>query len=74
MFVVLQEIVALTPEFHQDYEQLVTVMHDIQRVADHINEIKKRKDLVEQLIHQDCKSVCSTTWYLLQKTNIQCRL
>jgi heme oxygenase len=28
---------------------------EIQKVADHINEIKKRKDLVEQLIHHDKK-------------------
>lgn len=46
---------ALTPEFHLDYDQLMVATLEIQKVADHINEIKKRKDLVEQLIHHDKK-------------------
>lgn len=48
---------ALTPEFHLDYDQLVTATLEIQKVADHINEIKKRRDLVEQLIHHDKKKL-----------------
>ncbi|KAF1800320.1 hypothetical protein FB192DRAFT_1391058 [Mucor lusitanicus] len=46
----LREIVALTPEFHRDFDQLVMVTVEIQQVADHINEIKRRKELVEQLM------------------------
>ncbi|KAL7336236.1 hypothetical protein PS15p_201596 [Mucor circinelloides] len=46
----LREIVALTPEFHRDFDQLVMVTMEIQQVADHINEIKRRKELVEQLM------------------------
>lgn len=46
----MQEIVASTSEDHSDYEQLVIVTREIQQVADHINEIKRRKDMVEQLI------------------------
>ncbi|CEP14557.1 hypothetical protein [Parasitella parasitica] len=46
----LREIVALTPEFHRDFDQLVMVTIEIQQVADHINEIKRRKELVEQLM------------------------
>ncbi|KAI8983629.1 Dbl homology domain-containing protein [Pilobolus umbonatus] len=46
----LREITALTPESHPDYEQLALVTNEIQKVADHINEIKRRKDIVEQLI------------------------
>ncbi|KAK4513226.1 uncharacterized protein ATC70_013021 [Mucor velutinosus] len=46
----LREIVALTPEFHRDFDQLVMVTMEIQQVADHINETKRRKELVEQLM------------------------
>jgi hypothetical protein len=42
--------VQLTPENHPDYEQLVLAANEIQHVADHINEIKRRKELIEQLI------------------------
>ncbi|KAI9252793.1 hypothetical protein EDC94DRAFT_525629 [Helicostylum pulchrum] len=44
------EIVASTPEHHPDYDQLIIVTHEIQQMADHINEMKRRKDMVEQLI------------------------
>ncbi|KAI8882148.1 hypothetical protein K501DRAFT_187400 [Backusella circina FSU 941] len=46
----LREIVQLTPENHPDYDQLVLAASEIQHVADHINEIKRRKELIEQLI------------------------
>ncbi|GAA5795249.1 hypothetical protein HPULCUR_000604 [Helicostylum pulchrum] len=46
----LKEIVASTPEHHPDYDQLIIVTHEIQQMADHINEMKRRKDMVEQLI------------------------
>lgn len=46
----MQEIVVCTPEDHPDYELLITVTRDVQLMADHINEVKRRKDVVEQLI------------------------
>ncbi|KAI9482857.1 MAG: Dbl homology domain-containing protein [Benjaminiella poitrasii] len=46
----LKEIVALSSEKDPDYQQLVKIFNEIQQVADHINEIKRRKDLVEQII------------------------
>ncbi|RCH83146.1 hypothetical protein CU098_005223, partial [Rhizopus stolonifer] len=52
----LKEIVQLTPKHHSDYNQLVVALHDIQQVADNINEIKRRKDLAEQLIHNKDRS------------------
>lgn len=45
-----KELLACTPENHPDYEQLLMVTQEIQQMADHINEIKRRKDIVEQLI------------------------
>lgn len=41
---------ASTAENHPDYEQLILVTQEIQQMADHINEMKRRKDMVEQLI------------------------
>ncbi|KAI7903850.1 uncharacterized protein BX663DRAFT_587547 [Cokeromyces recurvatus] len=46
----LNEILKLTSEKHPNYNQLFIVTNEIQQVADHINEIKRRKDLVEQVI------------------------
>ena len=45
-----QQIHALTPSDHSDYENLVTVQKDMLLVAEEINEIKKRKDIVEKIV------------------------
>ncbi|KAG1138164.1 hypothetical protein G6F37_010716 [Rhizopus arrhizus] len=50
-----KEILLLTPEYDMDYESLVLVNHEMELLADHINEIKKRKDIVEQLLINDHK-------------------
>lgn len=50
-----KEILLLTPEYDVDYESLVLVNHEMELLADHINEIKKRKDIVEQLLINDHK-------------------
>ncbi|KAI8889262.1 Dbl homology domain-containing protein [Backusella circina FSU 941] len=52
----LRELLLLTSENHPDHEQLVYATIEIQKVADHINEIKKRKDLVEQLMNEKKKA------------------
>ncbi|CAO3702749.1 unnamed protein product [Rhizopus stolonifer] len=50
-----KEILQLTPEYDVDYEALVLTHHEIELLADHINEIKKRKDIVEQLLINEHK-------------------
>ncbi|ORE17949.1 Dbl homology domain-containing protein [Rhizopus microsporus] len=56
----LREILQLTPEYDVDYDQLVIVTSRMEQVADHINEIKKRKDIVEQLLVNDHKKKVKT--------------
>lgn len=46
----LQQIHALTPSDHQDFESLVNVQKEMLQVAEEINEIKKRKDIVEKIV------------------------
>lgn len=35
---------------HPDYENLSIANDEIQKVADHINEIKRRKDIVDKIV------------------------
>ncbi|KAG0180166.1 hypothetical protein DFQ29_001144 [Apophysomyces sp. BC1021] len=44
------EIFLLTPVSHPDHENLSLATKEIQEVADHINEIKRRKDIVERIV------------------------
>ncbi|KAF7723454.1 hypothetical protein EC973_002007 [Apophysomyces ossiformis] len=46
----LREIFLLTPANHPDHENLSLATKEIQEVADHINEIKRRKDIVERIV------------------------
>ncbi|KAF9955697.1 hypothetical protein BGZ72_003491 [Mortierella alpina] len=46
----INQIHALTPSDHSDFENLVTVQKDMLQVAEEINEIKKRKDIVEKIV------------------------
>ncbi|KAI8991430.1 hypothetical protein BDF20DRAFT_811323 [Mycotypha africana] len=46
----LRELHSLTPNTHQDYENLTAAVKEIQEVADNINEIKRRKDIVERIV------------------------
>ncbi|KAG0209136.1 hypothetical protein BGX28_010515 [Mortierella sp. GBA30] len=46
----INQIHALTPPDHTDFENLVTVHKDMLQVAEEINEIKKRKDIVEKIV------------------------
>ncbi|KAG0268840.1 hypothetical protein BGZ95_002298 [Linnemannia exigua] len=46
----INQIHALTPSGHQDFESLVTVQKEMLQVAEEINEIKKRKDIVEKIV------------------------
>ncbi|KAI9243966.1 hypothetical protein BY458DRAFT_485677, partial [Sporodiniella umbellata] len=50
-----KEILSYTAEDDVAYESLVFIHHTLELVADHINEIKKRKDIVEQLLVNDHK-------------------
>ncbi|GAC96082.1 hypothetical protein PHSY_003661 [Pseudozyma hubeiensis SY62] len=46
----LKEILASTSLKHPDAESLSAASAEIQKVADNINEVKKRKDLVDQIV------------------------
>ncbi|KAF9161554.1 hypothetical protein DFQ26_004428 [Actinomortierella ambigua] len=46
----INQIYALTPREHMDYEALAEVQGEIHVVAEEINEIKKRKDIVEKIV------------------------
>ncbi|EST09433.1 Dbl homology (DH) domain protein [Kalmanozyma brasiliensis GHG001] len=46
----LSQILASTSAKHPDSESLSAASVEIQKVADNINEVKKRKDLVEQIV------------------------
>ncbi|TKY88798.1 hypothetical protein EX895_002429 [Sporisorium graminicola] len=46
----LSQILASTSSKHPDMESLSAASVEIQKVADNINEVKKRKDLVEQIV------------------------
>lgn len=48
--VLWQEIFLLTPGDHPDHDDLAAATQEIQEVADHINEIKRRKDIVERIV------------------------
>ncbi|KAI7891268.1 uncharacterized protein EV154DRAFT_508484 [Mucor mucedo] len=46
----LREILALTSPTHNDHDDLSAAVKEIQEVADNINEIKRRKDIVEKIV------------------------
>ncbi|CAG8803763.1 12034_t:CDS:2, partial [Racocetra fulgida] len=46
----LQQILSLTKPSHPDYEQLKYSLSEITKVAERINEIKRRKDIVEKIV------------------------
>ncbi|PWY99916.1 hypothetical protein BCV70DRAFT_231628 [Testicularia cyperi] len=46
----LDQILSATSDRHPDAHNLRAACGEIQKVADHINEVKKRKDLVEQIV------------------------
>ncbi|KAI8643910.1 hypothetical protein BD408DRAFT_414084 [Parasitella parasitica] len=46
----LREILSLTPPTHIDHDDLSAAVKEIQEVADNINEIKRRKDIVERIV------------------------
>jgi hypothetical protein len=35
---------------HEDYKHLEKVLHDLEKTAENINELKKRKELVEKYV------------------------
>lgn len=40
----------MTPAEYPDHDGLASATQEIQEVADHINEIKRRKDIVEKIV------------------------
>ena len=56
-----QEIFLLTPAEHPDHDDLAAATQEIQKVADHINEIKRRKDIVEKIVGDKKKTDISVS-------------
>ncbi|CAG8555199.1 12545_t:CDS:10 [Dentiscutata erythropus] len=52
----LQQILSLTKPSHPDYEHLQFSFSEITKVAERINEIKRRKDIVEKIVGSKKKS------------------
>ncbi|CAH1758103.1 13281_t:CDS:10 [Entrophospora sp. SA101] len=46
----LQQILSLTKTSHPDFDQLKLAFDEIQKIAERINEIKRRKDIVEKIV------------------------
>lgn len=46
----LRELLSLTPITHKDHADLSTAVQEIEKVANNINDIKKRKDIVERIV------------------------
>ncbi|KAI8391115.1 uncharacterized protein BYT42DRAFT_555674 [Radiomyces spectabilis] len=51
----LKEILSLTPSSHAEYADLVAATKGIQHVADRINEMKRRRDIVGKIVHEKRK-------------------
>lgn len=46
----LREILTLTSPTHLDHDDLASALKEIEEVAENINEIKRRKDIVEKIV------------------------
>ncbi|CAO0799422.1 unnamed protein product [Mucor circinelloides] len=57
----LREILSLTPPTHVDHDDLSAAVKEIQEVADNINEIKRRKDIVEKIVGDKKKTDISVS-------------
>ncbi|KAI8800654.1 hypothetical protein BJ742DRAFT_65885 [Cladochytrium replicatum] len=52
----IRELIKYTDPSHPDFENLVTVAQQIEKVAEKINELKKRKDVVDKYIADKTKT------------------
>ncbi|KAI8348859.1 Dbl homology domain-containing protein [Blakeslea trispora] len=52
----IKELIQSTSKQHEDFDQLTMALYNMKQVANRINETKRRKDLVEQLIHPKAKT------------------
>jgi hypothetical protein len=57
----LREILSLTSPTHDDHDDLSAAVKEIQDVADNINEIKRRKDIVEKIVGDKKKTDISVS-------------
>lgn len=46
----LQEVVAATSQDHPDYASLVAAVEEMQAIADFINELNRRRDIINQIV------------------------
>lgn len=54
---------SLTPPTHDDHNDLLAAVQEIEEVADNINEIKKRKDIVEKIVGDKKKTEINVKLY-----------
>lgn len=63
----------MTQPTHPDFENLERATREIQEVADRINEIKRRKDIVEKIVGDRRRTDVSVS-NLCTKASRQCRI
>ncbi|KAG0193849.1 hypothetical protein DFQ28_003001 [Apophysomyces sp. BC1034] len=51
----LRELCGCTPTYHPDHMQLVAAAREMEQVAEHINEMKLRKDMVDKIVNEKKK-------------------
>ncbi|KAI9251133.1 hypothetical protein EDC94DRAFT_526777 [Helicostylum pulchrum] len=66
----LREILSLTSPTHDDHDDLSAAVKEIQEVADNINEIKRRKDIVEKIVGDKKKTEINVTQKFKQATGL----
>ncbi|KAG1445693.1 hypothetical protein G6F56_009825 [Rhizopus delemar] len=52
----IREILSLTSPEHSDHDDLASALKEIEEVAENINEIKRRKDIVEKIVGEKRKT------------------
>ncbi|CAG8457958.1 2657_t:CDS:10 [Scutellospora calospora] len=60
----LQQILSLTKPSHSDYKNLQFAFSEITKVAERINEIKRRKDIVEKIVGSKKKADADVSVFL----------
>lgn len=61
----LREILSLTSPTHDDHDDLSAAVKEIQEVADNINEIKRRKDIVEKIVGDKKKTEMNVSYRVI---------
>ncbi|KAI9277483.1 hypothetical protein BY458DRAFT_554484 [Sporodiniella umbellata] len=65
----IKEILSLTSPEHSDHDDLASALKEIGEVADNINEIKRRKDIVEKIVGEKKKTEINATGFSIEPTH-----